>query len=502
MKKSISLWVFVTFFAIVDNSATAGMIHFLNEKTRSFGISGNGKTVVGVINVGSDEKTDEKPFKWTHSDGVVILEVPDGNVYGAAFDCSYDGSVIVGRISDGEVNGYAEACRWTSDGEFQKLGILPGYLGSIATAVSGDGNIVIGYCYSLDGGQAFRWTAAEGMVGLGFLPGHTSSGACSISEDGSVIVGTCETVGAASVFLWTAAEGMTALELSSPLCYANKISADGSTIVGYCDHVGFLWTPAEGKIDLKIPSGALYTSPIDISGDGSVVLGSTGNSDFIWDSVNGIRDLKGFLKEKYHLNIPDISVAHGISDDAQILTGYAGYPDTAWVANLAISVDISGDWSVDAEEVFSAKGLNKVTETSNNVFSFSFVNASNGTIEFITNPSDLSTGTYKGTFTVDSQGTKVTWSLNESSLQNFKEYLRKRFIGLAQESGVISDAFDVTDFQLTKTTFNPIKVSKKIQSPMKVTIQAIGTATGTFAGKATTKKFKYCLTGRFSEKSF
>ena len=74
---------------------------------------------------------------------------------------------------------------------FTGLGDLPGGgYGSSASAVSGDGSVVVGHSTSGSGVEAFRWTASGGMVGLGALPGRTFySSAFDVSADGSVVVG-------------------------------------------------------------------------------------------------------------------------------------------------------------------------------------------------------------------------------------------------------------------------------------------------------------------------
>ena len=73
----------------------------------------------------------------------------------------------------------------------QGLGDLPGGIfDSRGFAVSSDGSIVVGRCYS-GRDEAFMWTASTGMAGLGDLPGeppthgfsvHYSACKCSIDR--------------------------------------------------------------------------------------------------------------------------------------------------------------------------------------------------------------------------------------------------------------------------------------------------------------------------------
>ena len=73
----------------------------------------------------------------------------------------------------------SEAFRWTRETGMVGLGTLNNGLGSSASAVSGDGNVVVGD--SLDGAlagavrRAFRWTQQTGMVSLGLAPDMSSS---------------------------------------------------------------------------------------------------------------------------------------------------------------------------------------------------------------------------------------------------------------------------------------------------------------------------------------
>ena len=85
----------------------------------------------------------------------------------------------------------SEAFRWTASTGAVGLGLLPGALGSYATAVSSNGSTAVGYVqrYGDIGDEAFRWTAATGMRGLGWLPGDNESEALAVNANGRVIVG-------------------------------------------------------------------------------------------------------------------------------------------------------------------------------------------------------------------------------------------------------------------------------------------------------------------------
>src|SRR5688572_25509494 len=60
----------------------------------------------------------------------------------AAAGVSADGSVVAGWRGS-VIDGSTEAMRWTPSGGPQALGFLPGDTASLATAVSGDGRVVV-----------------------------------------------------------------------------------------------------------------------------------------------------------------------------------------------------------------------------------------------------------------------------------------------------------------------------------------------------------------------
>src|SRR5262249_39285256 len=141
-----------------------------------------------------------------------------------------------------------EAVRWIGASDPQRLGDLgldPNgeTRQSVATAVSADGSVIVGYSTSPSGYQAFRW--ASGMVGLGDVPGGTfGSAANAVSADGSVVVGQCGDENQPAM-IWDQVHGMRRLydvlvndlgltsELQGwTLQSATGISADGQTVVG------------------------------------------------------------------------------------------------------------------------------------------------------------------------------------------------------------------------------------------------------------------------------
>lgn len=178
----------------------------------------------------------------------------------------------------------AAASAFGQASSFQGLGDLPGgNFSSWATAVSADGQVVVGHgtgTLSADG-QAFRWTAAGGMVGLGTLPGGTVSDAYAVSADGSVVVGFSNgTAGLQQGYRWTAALGMVSIGNN---CKPEDVSADGTVVVGTTGgnptQRAFRWVltnPGAGTgvmTSLGLLPGFTQGYGYSVSGDGATVVG-------------------------------------------------------------------------------------------------------------------------------------------------------------------------------------------------------------------------------------
>ncbi len=108
---------------------------------------------------------------------------------------------------------------------FTGLGVLAGDSSSSATAVSGDGTTVVGYCPDVNGApHGFVWRRETGMSSIS-TDIRSPQG---VSFDGAVVVGYY-----GGAWRWTSSGGFTTLPtLGSTLAQAWGISADGSVIVG------------------------------------------------------------------------------------------------------------------------------------------------------------------------------------------------------------------------------------------------------------------------------
>jgi probable HAF family extracellular repeat protein len=161
-------------------------------------------------------------------------------------DLSADGSVAAGAGPGGlDMFGQAAANAYRSTPTGNCQDIDPVFnRNSDASGISADGSTIVGEAQDSQGHyRAFRWTASTGMVDLGTLGGgNLLSNATAVSGNGSVVVGySLTTTSSASdhAFIWTAKTGMQDLNkvLNPPkgwiLQVATDISEDGTVITGY-----------------------------------------------------------------------------------------------------------------------------------------------------------------------------------------------------------------------------------------------------------------------------
>lgn len=183
--------------------------------------------VVGISNVGTTFV--EHAFRWTSS-GMVDLGVPPGGgTTSRAFGVSSNGTVMVGDADFQRTGSFPgtirQAFRWTQAGGFQNIDNPAQPTLSLATAVSGDGTVVVGQVRdSNTANRAFRWTTqTQTMQNIGPLPGHTTAAAIGVSDNGKIVVG-----------------------ISNP----NALQYQGP-VLGWGQGVAFRWTQAKGIQDLR-----------------------------------------------------------------------------------------------------------------------------------------------------------------------------------------------------------------------------------------------------------
>jgi probable HAF family extracellular repeat protein len=289
------------------------------------------------------------------------------NTSGTAVSTSRDGSTVVGRQDSGLFAPF-HAFRWTEATGAVDLGTLDppnaASRSSLASDVSSDGSVVVGFSDTSGGAQhAFRWTQAGGMVDLGAPAGPArSSRALGVSADGGVVVGDADFAEGggfrSAAFRWTQAGGfqdLGALEAGFP-AVATAVTADGAVVVGQASIsivVGntstngtraFRWTAATGLAAIEPLPGDLHSTATGVSDDGRVVVGMSaaeapfqreavgilgGGRAFRWTAATGVQDLRQVLADAGAdmAGVTLLSVT-GISPDGQWITGQATTPAT------------------------------------------------------------------------------------------------------------------------------------------------------------------------------
>ncbi len=395
---------------------------FGEDITRITAMSGDASTFVGVgtqylerVPFSDDGKFFmvldwiDKPYAWTLSGGAQLPPggLGDFNDYGVS-GVSHDGSTLVGRI--GQHRGQAaiyisgEAFIWTPEDGLRGLHSFGNFdaWDSTATAVSGDGQVVVGLASAegFERQQAFRWTRQGGkqVLSEGFAHPLTGvpvlqSSAADVSADGSVVVGRFQIndYGIQSMFRWTEEQGFEKLDALDGYSggLASAISADGRTIVGTAEKLwtaggrsevfenqAMRWTEETGAISLGSLGERVDTWAEDVSADGSVIVGrfwrpnvdetQGGLGAFIWDEARGMRDLQEVLVKDFGLasslgGFNQLSVT-SISDDGRTLVGTAlnpelnseGFGAVTWLAVLddpALRADANFDGVVDLADL-------------------------------------------------------------------------------------------------------------------------------------------------------
>ena len=148
-----------------------GHLNPLDPRSRAEDITPDGAVVVGDSGV-----TNGEAFRWTAGGGMLGMGRPVGAFRSYARAVSHDGNVIAGggQFSGGSEIGF----RWTAATGLTPIPDLPGGRDySIPTAISADGNVIVGISSSTAAAEeagffeAYRWTASAGTQPLGDLPG-------------------------------------------------------------------------------------------------------------------------------------------------------------------------------------------------------------------------------------------------------------------------------------------------------------------------------------------
>jgi probable HAF family extracellular repeat protein len=293
---------------------------------RVYSLSQDGSVAAGV-----NASVPTVAYTWTAAGGRNDFGLQSGAPHWTtANGMNSDGSVVVGSIALQPTQAY----RRIGNGPLESLGVLSGHNNSYATAVSGDGETVVGYARLYGGNygttlqvwSAFRWTAATGMQSLGI-----GREATAISRDGSTV-----TLDRGEV--WRASTGVVSLPPLPAAPYpetgAQGVNADGTVIVGVSSFPGsssraVRWT-ASGVEDLGVLPGFSRSNAfaVDDSGDvigGQVSFGGGPYRAFVWTPSQGMSLLSEYL-DLHGVSVPldfHLEKVYAISGDGLTFAGEA-----------------------------------------------------------------------------------------------------------------------------------------------------------------------------------
>ncbi|MFO0786400.1 MAG: hypothetical protein U0573_08625 [Phycisphaerales bacterium] len=308
-------------------------------------------------------------FRWSIAGGLINLGTPPAISFTAGNSMSATGNAIAG-------NGGNKLFRWTSSGGMQNLGLLPtGTLG-LATGISGDGTIVVGYS-NVAGGNTYgvRWTSPGVLVQLPTLPGGAfGSSAYGISSDGSTIVGGSTWTGAGyHACRWlpgNIVQDLGALPTATD-SRAYAISKDNMVIVGDCQMPGgdrmFRYVSASMQ-NLGTPLGSTDSYSRSTNWDGKVVTGraKVGTNTYraaYWSTSVGMKDLASWVTSLGgNLTGWVLLEAWGVSNDGSTIAGTGTFngatrafvikglpcPSTAQVVTDPVDIAVCSDPNASA----------------------------------------------------------------------------------------------------------------------------------------------------------
>jgi len=169
---------------------TTGMVDLGSIPGVDFGYSAYALSADGSVIVGhmSNNTSSTRSFCWTAAAGLHDL----GDLGGAATfvtKCSSDGRIVLGRSYD--ASGRVCAFVWTEATGMQPLGSGPSACDKTVWDCSADGTVVVGnllHAGTSDPHRPFRWTLARGYEDLGTLGGDRGV-AIATNSSGSAVVG-------------------------------------------------------------------------------------------------------------------------------------------------------------------------------------------------------------------------------------------------------------------------------------------------------------------------
>lgn len=224
---------------------------------------------------------------------------------------------------------------------------LGGTPGSVATDVSGDGKVVVGWTSSFP----YRWTREEGAVSIASPDGSVlGAKPYGISGDGNTITGNGVLPGGGSLIAiaWESTLNVAPLPGSSgsvPLL-SNALSAshDGNVIAGFSTRSGTLrtatlWRAGGERLELGTLPGHSESTAYDVSADGTVAIGysdlggGVGRRPVIWTEATGMQRIT------LDADAMRMSVANTLSPDGKTVGGSGIGPTGGQMAAIWTEAD-------------------------------------------------------------------------------------------------------------------------------------------------------------------
>lgn len=287
-------------------------------------LNGNGRVAVGDCQVAGTRTS----FWWKPSIGTKALP---GSGDSRATALTNDGTYVVGYAQ--ESGGVASGLSWfNGSGDTGYQGLMYDGMAVSCTpkAVSDDGTLVAGGSESSNGSpRAVRWVNHEPQL-LGV--GHGEIYVTAMSGDGNVIVGYAYDPDAA--IKWTPETGLTSLPLpiGEDRGAAFGVSRDGRVVVGESGGKAVRWVAGAAPVSLGITGIARAANQ-----KGDVIVGSSGGEAMVWDETQGARLLSDVLFDLgATLTGWTLSEAVAVSADGRIVAGNGSLAgvEQAWLARL------------------------------------------------------------------------------------------------------------------------------------------------------------------------
>jgi uncharacterized membrane protein len=287
---------------------------------------------------------------------------------GIPTDITADGSVVVGSVDGGSPN-VGTGFRWDLNlGTYEDIGGT-----GQKASISDDGTRIVSNILDTDGTikaaiyENGHWTPlppVPGAVPCNDLGTPVYTSVQDISGDGNTVVGL--SYGAAGCysattrgFKWTAAGGTVALPKLDTFDQpgrANAVNFNGTVIVGWDQASSGLRRAVQWRNGATtfIKSGTQNVQEaLDVSRDGQYVVGvggaATTGETWRYSPSTGVQRL-GLLPAQTG------GAANGISDDHEVITGYASSTILGGIIGPAIWTSALG-WS-NLSELFSSQGIN------------------------------------------------------------------------------------------------------------------------------------------------